>query len=101
MVRADEVTTQRLVEVEVEVPNVLLVERPATAPTQVDSLNSNLGIMDVVQAVNEEAEDEVNTPAPAIADSDRALAAQFNSKLEEPLARVEELEATQTLNEED
>lgn len=57
--------------------------------------------MNVVQAVNTEASEEVDAPARNIDDSNRALTAQFVTMLEEPIARVEELEATHILNEED
>lgn len=59
-----------------------------------DSHNPTLGIMDVVQAVNEKAREEVDAPERKVDDSDRALAAQFDTMLKEPIARVEELEAT-------
>lgn len=49
-------------------------ERPATVPT-IDSLNPTLGIMGVIQAVNEEAREEVNTLAPVVDDSERAFVA--------------------------
>lgn len=78
---------------------VLPAERPATA--SVDSLNPIQGIMDVDQAVNEEVGKEVNAPEKEVVESELALATQYNTMLEEPIARMEELEITPSLNEED
>lgn len=82
--RANEEQAQRPME-EIEVLTVLPAERLATTPAQVDFRNPTLGIMDVVQAVNEEAVEVVNTLAPVVDDTDWALAAQFDCMLEEPI----------------
>lgn len=52
--------------------------------------------MNIVQAVNTKACDEVSIPAvvETLFNCDRSLAAQFDSMLDEPIARVEVLEAT-------
>lgn len=97
VVRAIEEEAQRPIEEEVDAPIVLLAEEPTSAP--VDNLNPTLGIMNVVQAVNEEAREEVN--APIFVESDKALTAQFDSMLEEPIARGENLETTHAPDEED
>lgn len=83
-----------VVEITPTIPTVV----PANdqAQTAIDSLNPTIGIMNVVRAVIVEAGEEVSTPAPpcTVHDADIAIAAQFDTMLEEPNAQVEELEAT-------
>lgn len=57
--------------------------------------------MNVVQELNIEAGEELDAPIPVIEDFDKALAARFNTMMDEPIASVEELEATPALNEEE
>lgn len=56
--------------------------------------------MNVVHEVNIEAGEEVDAPAQVVDEFDRVLATQYDIMLDEPIVKVEELEATQELNEE-
>lgn len=78
-------------------------QQPVVLPIilTVNNNNPTLAIMNVVTEVNENVSEEVNAPKKGPYESgDQALADQYNSMMEEPIARVDELETPEP-NEED